>query len=37
MSATDYSQDRSWRAGQSTTPLRRDGSTARAVLRSVDA
>jgi uncharacterized SAM-binding protein YcdF (DUF218 family) len=26
MSATDYSQDRSWRAGQSTTPLRRDGS-----------
>jgi uncharacterized SAM-binding protein YcdF (DUF218 family) len=26
MSATDYSQDRSWRAGQATTPLRRDGS-----------
>jgi len=26
MSATDYSQDRSWRAGQPTTPLRRDGS-----------
>ena len=26
MSATDYSQDRSWRARQPTTPLRRDGS-----------
>jgi uncharacterized SAM-binding protein YcdF (DUF218 family) len=26
MSATDYSPDRSWRAGQPTTPLRRDGS-----------
>jgi uncharacterized SAM-binding protein YcdF (DUF218 family) len=26
MSATDYSQDRSWRARQATTPLRRDGS-----------